>query len=173
MKKSAMFLSFGVLVVLGLSAGCGGQKLPDGMPDLYPTVITLTVDGAPYSGAMIYLHPTAAGDTARWSFNGITNEAGKAVIKAQGSYDGAPEGEMKVCIQAERNVEGPTSKTERPNDDYNALVKWDAAVLEERQTFLVAGKEYGEAATTPLTMTIKKGSNEATFDIKDDGTQIK
>ena len=170
MKKFAMIFSLCSLVSLVFVSGCGGQKLPDGMPNLYPTTITLTVDGKPFTGGLITLVPVSG--TLQWQVAAPTDERGKAVIRTHGEYIGAPEGEMKVCVSAIRNEEGPTAATPRPND-YGEGIAWDAAVLKERETFLVAGKEYGDAATTPLTMTIKKGKNEATFDVPEDGTQIK
>ena len=171
MKKTAIIFSLFAVVALALTAGCGGQKLPDGMPKLNPTTITLTVDGKPFAGAIISLFPATG--TFQWSVSAVTDASGKAVMKTQGNYDGAPEGELKVCVQAVRNIEGETSATEMPTDDYNKMVEWQKAVEDERQTFLVAGAQYGTAETTPLSITIKKGKNSATFDIPEDGTQIK
>lgn len=170
MKIFAIILSLFATVVVFI-VGCGGQKLPDGMPKLNPTTVTLTVDGKPFAGGIISLFPATG--TFQWSVSGVTDESGQAIIKTHGNYNGAPEGEMRVCVQAVRNIEGETSATEMPTDDYDKMVAWQKAVQDERQTFLVAGAEYGAAETTPLTMTISKGKNSQTFDIPEDGTQIK
>ena len=170
MKKSILALSLGLFVVLGLAAGCG-PKLPDGMPALYPTEITITVDGQPVENALVSAFPASA--TFTWPIGGKTDASGKVALMTDGKYSGAPEGELTVCVIKNRDVHGETFNTPKPTDSYDSARAWERKVTSELQTFRVVGVDYNAKETSPLKMTIKKGSNAETFDIPEDGTQIK
>jgi len=90
------------LVCFLLFSGCGGQKLPPGMPKLYPATITVTQDGQPLEGAEIVVISTDP--SMNWSSGGITDQNGIVKLRTMGQYDGAPLGKYKVGV---RKVETP------------------------------------------------------------------
>ena len=55
MKRILLGSAF-VLAALAAAVGCG-PKLPDGMPKLNPTTITVIQDGKPLEGAMVSMKP--------------------------------------------------------------------------------------------------------------------
>lgn len=170
MKKSAMILSLGLVTVLFLTSGCG-PGLPDGMPKLYPTTVTITVDGKPAEEAYVTAFPTDASFT--WPLGGMTDAQGKISFIVDGKYEGAPEGELIICVKKTRTVTGPTYDTPRPTESLSDIQAWEAQCEKEREEYLVVGADYNVKETSPLKMTVTKGKNAETFDIPEDGTQIK
>ncbi|MCL2117067.1 MAG: hypothetical protein FWH27_01440 [Planctomycetaceae bacterium] len=82
--------------------GCGGQKLPPGMPKLYPATVTVMQDGRPLEGAEIVLINTDP--AVNWSAGGMTDKNGVVKLRTMGQYEGAPLGRYKVGV---RKVEVP------------------------------------------------------------------
>ena len=170
MKKTAIIFSLFAVAALALTTGCG-QKLPDGMPKLYPTNVTITVDGNPVEAAMVTAFP--ADPAFNWPIGGSTDAAGNVTLVTAGQYPGAPAGELTICVMKTRNVYGPTYDTPKPTDSRESSLAWDRAVEKERTEFRMVGVEYNSKETSPLKMTIQKGKNTEKFDIPEDGTQIK
>jgi hypothetical protein len=77
--------------------GCRSQKLPDGMPPLYPCVITITQEGSPLKEALVTLHPPEPDKT--WIPGGTTDSNGAVHIKVLGQYFGSPIGIYKVTVK--------------------------------------------------------------------------
>ena len=173
MKKTAIIFSLFAVAALALTAGCG-QKLPDGMPKLYPTSITITIDGKPMEEINVNLYPKTAGTLAGLAIFGRTDANGVAKIQTNGLYDGCPEGEFAVCASKTRTVHGPTMSNYDGSPLEEAAARAFAEKVEnEREEFLVVGADYNAKETTPLTMSVAKGKNAQTFDIPEDGTQTK
>ena len=150
MKLSRYFTLF-VALCLCLT-GCSGQKYPDGMPKLVPCEITIQQEGQPLADAMVSLIPTQ-GDN-KWSANGRTDDAGKAVIYTWGKYEGAAEGSYKVVVGKTHTDSAPQAassdeETRRPQQD---------------KTYNLVEEVYSEASTTPLEIELKKGTKEFTLD---------
>ena len=94
---------FSLLLIFsfGLLSGCGGKKLPDGMPKLYPVSISVTQEGKPLADASIsFRYPN---NSAPWAVGGQTDTAGKAKLYTNG-YPGAPLGQFNVVIFKQDNV---------------------------------------------------------------------
>lgn len=171
MKKIAIIFSLFAVAALALTTGCG-QKLPAGMPKLYPTTVTITVDGKPVADAYVTAYPDDPAFT--WPLGGMTDANGQISFIVDGKFEGAPAGELTICVKKTRNETGPTFDTPRPTGEGLAAIQaWEAQCEKERSEFLVVGTDYNAKETSPLKMTIAKGSNAQTFDIPEDGTQIK
>ena len=164
MKKFAIIFSLLATVTL-LTVGCDSQKLPPGMPDLYPTTLTFTCDGQPLDDAVITLVPQDGPAKGQWVIGGRTDASGVLNVKTHGQYDGAPEGKMVVCVDKQRIVPGPISQTERPTDDIGAMQDYDRKVREEQEIYLVAGQELKDPATSTLEITITPGKNRKEFEV--------
>ena len=149
---SCLFVSASLLLI-----GCGGEKLPPGMPKLYPATITVIQDGQPLEGASVILLNTDPSTT--WSAGGITNQNGKITLRTLGRYDGAPAGKYRVTV---KKTESPdiTLPAEMPDDpeerrEYNRLVKEIA-----ENTFYVVDPKFGldqtilEVEITPLDLNV-------------------
>ena len=105
-------VAFSAAFALVASLGCGGKKLPDGMPKPQPTTITLTLDGKGLADANVSLIP--ADDSNQWTALGQTDGSGVAEMKVDGQYKGAVPGEYKVVVSAKDEVDygefGPSRK---------------------------------------------------------------
>jgi hypothetical protein len=153
-KTLVPFLSALVFV-----AGCG-QKLPDGMPKLYPVTISVTQDGTPLAGANVVLS-----GTHQWVSVGTTDAQGNAVLYTQGNYPGVPEGISKVAVTkiGEEGSEPPpkpfSAESERIYNEYQKSGK-------KYKQFNVTPVQYRKAETTPLQVEIKKGIKNVTVNVE-------
>jgi len=161
-------VAFSAAFALVAALGCGGKKLPDGMPKPQPTTITPTLDGKGLADANVSLIP--ADDSNQWTALGQTDGSGVAEMKVDGQYKGAVPGSYKVVISAKDEISygefGPP-----PTDDPAAMEKWNrdvdaaggAAVAFARTS--VVPQEFAAVDTTPSTITVKDGKNAETFDL--------
>ncbi len=153
-----------ILGVAALTAGCLGQKTPPDMPKLQPTKITITQEGAPCVGASVQL--LKKDDlTYKWLPGGVTDAMGVCVVKTQGQYNGAPEGDFTVVVRKTVRNESETRKnTPEPTDPAEAK-EWIKKVAEEEKEFDYVDLKYKKVDTSDLTITITSGKNEATFEV--------
>lgn len=140
MKRTAVSI-LPILLFLILVAGwtgCGKPK-PEGLPDLQPCQVKVTMDGMPLDGAVVSL----LSQNGQWPGNGRTDAQGLAVIFTRGQYPGVAEGEYKITVS--KIVPPPpvgdegTSKETVPKP----LVK----------------EIFSQPEATPLSCTIKRGTN--------------
>ena len=156
-SKQKLFLC---LLSFGFIAGCG-TKLPDGMPTLYPVTLTVTQDGNVLDGAIIEL----SGGSGVWSASGVTDAQGQTKLHTQGRYAGVPEGTFKVTVM--KTISEGDPPPSRPVD---------AESQKRYDEYLRSGKTFKEfhttpidcrnAATTPLTVTIAKGTKNVTVNVE-------
>lgn len=174
MKRFALFLCLFAASVLTL-IGCG-QKLPDGIPPLNPVLITVTIDGEPMEGIGVNAFPKESAAFSGLTFFGKTDAAGVAEMMTNGLYSGLPEGEMILCAEKTLSVDGPTKIAQAnkpPINDRDELTAYSIQVEKERTEFRIIGTDYNTKETSPLSLTVKKGKNNLSFDIPKDGTQLK
>jgi hypothetical protein len=133
-----------VAVILFLSS-CGGSKKPDGLPDLYPCQIKITINNAPLEGAVVSL----SGNDGRWPGNGFTDQQGVAVIKTHGQFVGVAEGTYKVTVSKVLSPP-PTGKDEGSTEEPKLLVN----------------PKYVTPEKTPLDCTVKPGINNFEFNVE-------
>ena len=149
--------------------GCG-PKLPDGMPKLYPTAVTITSDGQPVADAPVQAFMPGFS----WPIAGVTDASGRAELSVQGQFPGAPAGELTVTVRKLRIVDGPTKQAQPdPPEDYGEHLAWSAQVQAEEEQFLLGGEEYTDAENSPLKITVVKGKNDLSLEIPSDEVQIK
>ncbi|MDR0869165.1 MAG: hypothetical protein LBN39_00070 [Planctomycetaceae bacterium] len=148
------FALLGILCPLFLVfTGCG-EKLPDGMPPLYPATLLITQEGKPLPGAMTGL--TSAEGSHTWTSGGTTDAEGKLVVFTHGKYRGIPAGKYKVtvdCIAAD--VPRPESMTEEESTKFN----------KEHPSFRTVPLKYTEKDKTPFSIEVANGKNTFTLDI--------
>jgi hypothetical protein len=141
-KTLILFIIVDVILTL---PGCGGGKKPDGLPDLYPCQITITLKGTPLEGAVVSL----LGNDGRWPGNGITDRQGIAVIKTRGQFIGVAEGTYKVTV-SKVFLPPSTGKDEGSTEEPKLLVN----------------PKYVTPETTPLNCTVKSGVNQFEFQVE-------
>ena len=144
MKKSVAF-TLSVLLVLAVMAGC--SKRPEGLPELYPTEITITTpDGTPIPNAFVKVADPA--QPINYTIGGSTDTKGVAKVQAQlpdGSFVGAPAGKLKVTVSKSLKI-----VTGEGSDDYTTGELFDAKLQ--------------NLELTPLEMEVSaSGDNKATF----------
>jgi hypothetical protein len=147
--------------------GCSGQKTPDGMPPLHPCVVMLTMDGQPFDGASVTLHPMEGGYTA----GGTTNAAGKVEIMTSGKYRGAPLGKYKVTITKTDLVFDPGYEPE------NIKITPSGDEVQDRKTQFYIAQNHSKHVSlvdpmllkkdeTPLELEVQARNNRFEFAIK-------
>ena len=157
--RFANFSCLCVFVFL-LFAGCGGDKLPPGIPKLYPATLTVIQDGKPLAGAeiiMINVDPAI-----NWSAGGVTDQNGVLKLRTQGRYNGAPAGRYKVAVE----------KTEipdivRPEEPSNSeeMTEYNRIIREIREnTFHVVDQKFG-MEKTKLEVEISPSNLKVTVDV--------
>ena len=145
-------------VALLLLSGCGGQNRPSDLPPLYPCTVTVTQDGKPLGEGIVTFVST---DTSfKWAVFAQLNTSGTGKVFTQGLYSGAPEGEYKVVI----------SKQETISEQIGPAIVRQGEFGEETTTptiltvYSLVEKDYTDAATTPLSITVARKGNDQKFD---------
>ena len=93
--RFVVFSCLSASIVLMLS-GCGGERLPPGIPKLYPATLTVMQDGNPLAGAEVIIINTDP--AVNWPAGGITDQNGVLRLRTMGRYDGAPAGTYIVSV---------------------------------------------------------------------------
>jgi len=98
-SKNPMMRLYSILLVVCMLflSGCGGQKLPEGMPKLTAVELTIMQDGTALEGAIVSLLPLDS-DNSRWNAGGVTDKNGKAKIRTLSQYDGVAAGKYQVTV---------------------------------------------------------------------------
>lgn len=165
MKLTKLFVAAPALLALVAAFGCGGEKLPAGMPKPVPTTITLTLDGKGLADASVTMIP----DSGSYAAVGKTDSNGVAEMKTDGKYKGAVPGSYKVVVGAKDEIDygefGPP-----PTDDPVALDKWNRDVdaaggAAAFKRISLVSQEFTAADATPLTLTVGEGKVAETFDL--------
>ena len=147
-----------------LLPSCSGQKTPPDMPKLYPTSILITQEGAPCADANVQL--VKKDDlNYKWLAGGRTNAEGVCVVKTNGKYDGAPEGDFQVVVYKTTRTESETRKNVPQPQDPAEAQAWSAKVAEEEKEYEEIDPKYKKYDQTDLTITVASGKNEVTFEV--------
>ena len=157
--RSIIHLSFFISVVLLLS-GCGGERLPPGIPKLYPATITVMQDGNPLAYAEVII--MNVDPTVNWSAGGATDKNGTLKLRTMGRYDGAPLGKYKVAVR-KRETPDITLPTSSNNADmareYSRIMK----EIENNTFDIVDPKFY--LGLTELVIEITHSNRKFTVDV--------
>lgn len=143
------------------ASGCGGGPAkPEGMPDLTPATITVTYKGQPVEGASVTLSPKSG----TYSAGGVTDAAGKSVMKTNGTYDGVAPGEYLVAI-SKVEAAAATGNMESSSDPAEYAAQFEAAAAKPKS---LIPEKYGMPDTSGLTFTIADGTPvDETFELTD------
>ncbi|MDO5554960.1 MAG: hypothetical protein Q4G68_14485 [Planctomycetia bacterium] len=162
-----MFL-YGMACLAFIAMGCGGPPRPDGLPDLLPVTLVLTQEGTPFVDANVLLAPVEQ-TSGNWTVGGVTDDSGKAVIYTHGKYSGAPAGTYKVLLRKTKII-GAVSHDDAPKDPAGYRqwaeehAKELAKELANQKNVSCVEKIYTDAQTTPLEITVSKGSSQFELD---------
>lgn len=153
-----------VVVMSSILSGCGDRQRPEGMPDLYPCMITITQDGVPLSKASVTLISESP-DLAEWASGGITDESGRCDINTRGKYRGCPAGIFKVTV---KKIESDPSMLPSVRPENITAEQWSVMRSKEAEKlneYQLVEHKYTLPTTTDLNMEILMGKNSATFDV--------
>lgn len=142
--KQVFLIFFLVGIPVLFSGGCGGSKKPDGLPDLHPCEVRISMNGSPLADADVSL----IGADGRWPAGGRTDATGTAKIATRG-YPGAAEGDYKVTVgkmSVPPSMGGDVASTEEPKPMIHEI--------------------YSNSGTTKLQCTVKPGPNSFDFTVE-------
>ncbi len=154
--KNMKRLFVGVAAVLSLvsAVGCGPKK-PDGMPPLYPCVLTFVQGDRPVADVLVNLYPEDGSDS-RWRAGGTTDANGKIELRTLAQYKGVPEGTYKVTAYKTLISDGPEPTEEQIKNGDTNFVATSTRYVDSKFEF---------PDQTPLRLTVKAGKNAETFDL--------
>ncbi|MDO5552773.1 MAG: carboxypeptidase regulatory-like domain-containing protein [Planctomycetia bacterium] len=153
MKPVKMPIFAIVPVIAAILCTACSEKLPDGMPKLYPVSVKITQDGAPLADASVSLVPNDP-NLSRWPVAANTDASGTAKLYTYG-YPGCPEGSFKVTVTKTEATGGGT--------DGNPAISQSKTPT---RIYWLVEKSFRTADTTPLSLEVKSGKNaESTFDV--------
>lgn len=167
MRRFHRFIIYVLPFVLFAVSGCGGQKLPPGMPKLHKVTITITQENKPLAEAMVTLYQT----DGQWSSQGTTDAGG--VIKkffTNGQYEGVVAGNFKVCVrkvEREYAIDPKDIPPEPPagtQENYAWRMKYQEHRIPPKEFDLVEA-QYIDAKTTPLEIEVTADQREFNFDV--------
>jgi hypothetical protein len=96
----------------------------------------------------------------KWAVFAQLDTSGKGKMFTQGLYAGVPEGEYKVVISKEETVTEQVGATVVRQGEFG-----EETITPTRSTvYSLVEKDYVDAATTPLSITISRKGNNKEFD---------
>jgi hypothetical protein len=146
------FFSLFLVLSLVFYSGCGGKKMPAGMPKLYPVTISVTQEDKPFADCLVSLrYPDSSLGT--WAVGGRTEANGIAKLYTDG-YPGAPAGKFKVVLIKQEDV----GLKEREQADAAAASRIQVKI------WSCVKPEYNDLAKTPLEVEITKSTKTLSVD---------
>ena len=148
--------------LLFATAGCGGgPEMPENIPPLTPTTITVTYNGDPVEGASVVLAP----ESGEFPAAGLTDASGNAVMKTEGMYEGVAAGNYLASVTKLEKMETDLGPTPQDPAEYAEYQK----KLESRPIpkHLVPEK-YSSFGTSGLSVAVTEGKPvQETFELTD------
>ena len=148
-----LMLGSAVSATLLATAGCGGSGFPVGG--------TVTLDGAPVSGATVMLVPRGSGRTGK----GVTGPDGRFEVALPDGTRGMPAGDYSVTVM---HVTGSVRKKSdikasglRPNEELGGAVDQDAQQVVE---YLVP-KKYALPETSGLSASVAGATRDLKIEL--------
>ena len=169
-----IFLLPAVCCLPSLFIGCGGERLPDGMPRLYPATVTVMQDGKPLPEARVTMMNTDP--AVNWPTGGTTDNNGVIRLMTMGRYSGAPAGTYRVYVSKIEMPEIPDILRSDPptgpegspapatRQEYNRLVQ----NINENSFYVVDPKfalTPGNEGTSGLSVEITPSNFRVTVDV--------
>ncbi|MBQ9872952.1 MAG: carboxypeptidase regulatory-like domain-containing protein [Thermoguttaceae bacterium] len=149
--KRVIALLLAVAFVAAL--GCGkGPKKPADLPKLFPATVTVTYDnGEAVPGATVVLFTEQKSGGRSWNVAGVTDDAGKLVLKTDGNWDGVPAGNYTGMVTKEVSEMGETDA--------------ETGAIKVNSITRVIDKRFGDPGKSGLAVTIQEGPNEIEFKV--------
>ncbi|MCL2347015.1 MAG: hypothetical protein FWC50_02010 [Planctomycetaceae bacterium] len=135
-------------------AGCGGEKLPEGMPKLTPVVLTFQQAGAPLDGAIVSLIPLDSANS-QWYAGGTTDAGGKLKAKTLAKYNGVVPGKYKITVIKTVLEPLPSGMTMAERMKYKP-----------KPPVEYAHKKYADKKSTPLDLEVAGALLEQSFEVE-------
>jgi len=156
-----IFSLMALLLAMPVLTGCG-EKLPEGMPKLYPTMITITQEGEPLEGALIQLFPEDD-SISQWGPSGLTNASGVVELRTNAKYKGAPLGNYKVTIiKRERDPHPHPEWAGLPPEDPNS--RRYVEISRALPVYDFVEPHFGSLARTPLRLEVTADQKNHSID---------
>lgn len=149
------------LVLLAVTFGCtkgyqGGEKL-------FPVTITVLDDGKPLDNAVVILDRQGADKV---NASAMTDAEGKASIKIDAEWSGAPVGKYLVRVSKEPPFTPELSPEEIAKLSPNEYTAYEEKMQKKREALKPVVPAIVGGAKTPFEMEVTASkTNEATFDI--------
>jgi hypothetical protein len=142
MKHLILLLAFVVLC----AAGCG-ERLPSGLPKVYPVSLIIVQEGTPLADATVSLIPKNT--ESSWSATGVTDASGKAEFYTQGKYKGVPADDYKIVVLKTFTEPSQYAGQGKPADvDY---MEWQNKLgAEKLRSYNLVEEKYCDRSMTPL-----------------------
>ena len=145
-------------------SGCG-EKRPDGMPKLYPTVLLVKEGGTPLPDVFVTFY-NEDGSLPRWNIGGVTDANGILKLNTYGKYSGVPEGKFKVVLSKLGEVPpAPEFGAYESADKYQEAVTQYERSLRDNPPKQLIPEEYTAVTSTPLIAEVP-GKKTIEFDLK-------
>jgi len=148
------FLHSPGMILVVFMIGCSSQKLPDGMPKLYPLTLTITQEGKPLPEASVSMY--SADGSSSWAPGGMTKADGMLVVFTHGKYAGVPAGKYKVTVDC------LVSDVPRPKE---ATMEEIVEHGKKYPAYRIVPLQYTDRKTTPLEIDVVKGTSRLSIDI--------
>jgi hypothetical protein len=158
--------TFGFIVVIPFLflGGCGGVKLPDGMPKPYPVTITVIQEGKALEKVSVLLVSDDV-TLGQWTAGGESDASGNAIIQTLGKYSGVVPGKYKVVLRKRevhaRHQNIPDPKVDR--DGYEKAIR--QYPIQPKDTWDLIDPQYSDQATTPAMIEVQKKRNNMTIEV--------
>ncbi|MCL2742621.1 MAG: hypothetical protein FWE67_02095 [Planctomycetaceae bacterium] len=153
-KKYIVLLLVSFLII----SGCGGPDRPSDLPKLYPCTISVTQDGKPLGDALVKLVSTEP--NFKWAVFAQIGTSGTGKVFTQGLYPGAPEGEYKVVVSKEEETSEKIGSAAPQVGEFGEIIAAPTILT----VHTLVEKQYADAETTPLSITISSKGNDKKFD---------
>lgn len=163
--KKIMAATFVLTIVLPLICGCGGEKKPDGMPELVKANFKIVQEGTPLADAELTFY---AQNGLAWNVFGRSNAKGEVKICThKADFVGAPIGEYIVCVKKIETTPSQYGDNVPPPGDLATMQKWEAQrATEYRPSYYLVPPDCLDKETSPLTINVTaQGVEPATLDL--------
>lgn len=154
-----LVLPFAVFMI-----GCGGgsEPLPEGMPKLQPTTITIIQDGKGLEDASVALIPEGS---SNFFGGGRTDANGVTQIRTHGKYDGLVPGKYKITVTKRYTTPSSVTIPDANKDSAGYTKAMELISKEKLDSFDLVDPKFSTLKGSPEEIEIVAGKNIKTIDV--------